>query len=239
VTITQTARPGGRADVDPGRVCAIVPAHNESGRIAATIVALRAIDDVSEILVVDDGSRDATATEAEHAGARVIRLGRNAGKGGALERGVAATNAGILLLADADLRSSAANLRSILAPVIAGEADLAIAAPPRDGGPSGFGLVEGFARWGIERLAGRRMDRPLSGQRAVRRVVLDAVRGFARGFGVETAFTVDALRAGYRVIEVPCEITHARTGRDPAGFVHRGKQGFDVARALVGRAIRR
>ncbi len=239
MTITETARPRGSADVDPGLVCAVVPAHNEAGRIAATIAALRMIDDVSEIVVVDDGSRDATATEAERAGARVIRLGRNAGKGAALERGVAATSAGILLFADADLRSSAANLRVIVGPVVAAEADLAIAAPPRDGGPSGFGLVEGLARWGIERLAARRMDRPLSGQRAVRREVLDAVRPFAHGFGVETAFTVDALRAGYRVIEVPCEITHARTGRDPAGFLHRGKQGFDVARALAGRAVRR
>ena len=238
MTITQTARPGGRVDVEPGLVCAVVPARNESGRIAATIAALRMIEDVDEIVVVDDGSRDATVTEAERAGARVIRLGRNAGKGAALERGVAATHAGVLLFADADLRSSAANLRGVLRPVVADEADLAIAAPPRDGASSGFGLVEGFARWGIERLGGRRMDRPLSGQRAVRREVVDAARGFARGFGLETAFTIDALRAGYRVIEVPCEITHARTGRDPAGFLHRGKQGVDVARALASR-IRR
>ena len=239
MTITQTARAGGGVDVEPGFVCAVVPAHNESGRIAATIAALRMIEDVDEIVVVDDGSRDTTVGEAERAGARVIRLGRNAGKGAALARGVAATNAGILLLADADLRSSAANLRVVLRPVVADEADLAIAAPPRDDGPSGFGLVEGLARWGILRLGGRRMDRPLSGQRAVRREVVDAARGFARGFGVETAFTIDALRAGYRVIEVPCEITHARTGRDPAGFLHRGKQGFDVARALASRAARR
>jgi glycosyltransferase involved in cell wall biosynthesis len=215
------------------------PAACEAERIAATITALRMIVDVSEVVVVDDGSRDTTAIEAERAGARVIRLGRNAGKGAALARGVAATNAGILLFVDADLRSSAANLRVVLRPVVAGEADLAIAAPPRAGGPSGFGFVEAFARWGIQALTGKTMERPLSGQRAVRRAVVDAARGFAHGFGVETAFTIDALRAGYRVIEVPCEITHAWTGRDPAGFLHRGKQGLDVARALASRAVRR
>jgi glycosyltransferase involved in cell wall biosynthesis len=235
VTVTQTARPGGGTDLEPGRVCALVPAHNEEDRIAATIFALRAIDDVSEIVVVDDGSRDGTAIEAERVGARVVRLGRNGGKGAALARGVDATNAGVLLFVDADLRSSAANLRVVLRPVVDDEADVAIAAPPRTGTTSGFGLVEGFARWGIERLTGRRLDRPLSGQRAVRREVIDALRGFARGFGVETAFTIDALRAGYRVIEVPCEITHARTGRDPAGFAHRAKQGLDIARALSSR----
>ncbi len=239
MTVTQTASPRGGASIDPVRVCAVVPAHNEAERIAGTIAGLRAIADVSEIVVVDDGSRDGTAAEAERAGARVVRLGRNAGKGASLARGVASTHAGIVLFADADLRASAANLRTVIAPVVAGEADLAIAAPPRGDGPSGFGLVERFARWGIERLAGRRMQRPLSGQRAVRREVITSGRGFARGFGVETAFTIDALRAGYRVIEVPCEITHARTGRDPAGFLHRARQGLDVARALAGRAFRR
>src|SRR5262245_24313351 len=98
---------------------------------------------------------------------------------------------------------------------------------------SGFGLVEGLAGWGIRRSTGRRMDRPLSGQRAIRREA--GSMGFARGFGVETAFTIDALRAGYRVVEVPCEITHARTGRDPAGFAHRARQGVDVVRALASR----
>jgi glycosyltransferase involved in cell wall biosynthesis len=239
VTVTQTARPRGDPSIDPGRVCAIVPAYNEAERISGTIAGLRAIADVSEIVVVDDGSRDGTPVEAERAGARVVRLGRNTGKGKALAHGVASTRAEILLFADADLRASAANLRAVVQPVVAGEADLAIATPPRGDGPSGFGLVEGLARWGIARLGGRRMQRPLSGQRAVRREVVTTCRAFARGFGVETAFTIDALRAGYRVIEVPCEITHARTGRDPAGFRHRARQGFDVARALAGRAIRR
>jgi glycosyltransferase involved in cell wall biosynthesis len=238
VTVTQTARPPGTPAIEQRPAAAVVPAYDEAGRIAATIAGLRAIEDVGEIVVVDDGSRDTTAAEAEHAGVHVVRLRRNRGKGAALARGIAATSAPVLLFADADLRSSAALLRDVVAPVVAGEADIAIAAPP-PAGPSGFGLVERLARWGIERLTGRRMDRPLSGQRAVRREVLAGLRGFAPRFGVETAFTIDALRAGYRVVEVPCAITHARTGRDPAGFVHRARQGFDVARALAARAARR
>jgi glycosyltransferase involved in cell wall biosynthesis len=215
-----------------------VPAHDEAERVAATVGALRRIGHVAEVVVVDDGSTDGTAAAAEKAGARVLRLGRNRGKGAALAHGVAATRASILLLADADLGASAANLEPVLVPVVNGDADLAIAAPPQSGRRSGFGLVEGLARWGIRKLAGRRMARPLSGQRAVRREVIDALSGFAPGFGVETAFTIGALRAGYRVIEVPCEITHARTGRDPAGFAHRARQGLDVIRALA-RGVRR
>ena len=217
------------------QVAAVVPAHDESLRIAATVRALRSLPGVDEVVVVDDGSRDATADLAAQAGARVVRLARNQGKGAALAAGAAATTAPVILLADADLEDSAANLDVLLQPLLAGTADVAIAAPSRAGGPSGFGLVEGLAGWGIKRLTGRGMDRPLSGQRALRAEVLRAVGGFAPRFGAETAFTVDALRAGSRVVEVPCDIRHARTGRDPAGFVHRARQGVDVALVIAGR----
>lgn len=226
------------ASSQPG-VAAVVPAHNEAGRVAATVRALLEIPGVDEVVVVDDGSSDATGAEATKAGARVVTLIRNGGKGAALAAGAAATTAPVLLLADADLEDSAARLGAVLEPVLSGAADVAIAAPQRAGAPSGFGLVEGLAGWGIERLTGRRMDRPLSGQRAVRAEVVKALGGFAPRFGAETAFTVDALRAGYRVVEVPCEVRHARTGRDPAGFAHRAKQGVDVALTLVGRWRRR
>ena len=219
------------------RVAAIVPAHNEATRVAATLAALRAI--AHETIVVDDGSRDATAAEAERTGARVVRLTTNRGKGAALEAGIDATDAPVLLFADADLGSSAGNLAVLVDAVVGGSADLAIAAPPRTGGSSGFGIVEELARRGIARATGRRLERPLSGQRALRREVAAATRPFAPRFGVETAFTIDALRAGYRVAEVPCEITHARTGRDPAGFLHRARQGWDVLRALGRRSGRR
>jgi glycosyltransferase involved in cell wall biosynthesis len=214
-------------------VAAVVPARNEARRIAATVAALKRIPRVGEVIVVDDGSADDTAAAAEGAGARVVRLPRNEGKGRALDAGVAATDADVFLLADADLEESASNLGVLIEAVVTGKTDLAIAAPPRAGSPSGFGLVEGLARWGIARMTGRRFERPLSGQRAVWAEVVKAAGGFARGFGAETAFTIDALRAGYRVVEVPCEIRHARTGRDPAGFAHRGRQGMDVARALA------
>ncbi|MDI3281269.1 MAG: glycosyltransferase family 2 protein, partial [Bacillota bacterium] len=71
-----------------------------------------------------------------------------------------------------------------------------------------------------------------SGQRAVRRRVLEAVGGFADGFGAEVALTIDAARCGFRIGEVPVEMWHAETGRDLAGFWHRGIQFCQVARSL-------
>lgn len=220
------------------RVAAIVPARNEAGRVGATVRALRSLEPVDEIVVVDDGSTDATAAEAAEAGARVLRLPRPRGKGTALACGVATTGAEVLLLVDADLGDTAVEARRLLAPVLAGETDVAIARLPRVANPGGLGLVEGLARWGIRRLAGREMARPLSGQRALRREILEAAGGFAPRFGVETALTVDAIRAGYRVVEVPCAMDHARTGRDAAGFLHRARQGRDVALVLASRWAR-
>ena len=91
-----------------------------------------------------------------------------------------------------------------------------------------------MARRGIRALTGKAMTRPLSGQRALRRDVLAGVR-IAQRFGVETAMTIDALRAGFRVVEIPLEFEHSRTGRDTAGFVHRARQGADVLLVLLSR----
>ena len=68
-----------------GSVLAIVPAHNEAGRIGAVVAAVTAQG--LPVLVVDDGSADTTGVEASAAGARVLRLEPNQGKGGALKAG--------------------------------------------------------------------------------------------------------------------------------------------------------
>jgi glycosyltransferase involved in cell wall biosynthesis len=101
----------------------------------------------------------------------------------------------------------------------------------------GFGLVVGLARWGVRRLTGRTLAAPLSGQRAMRRQVWERVGGPEGGFGAETGFDIDALRAGFRVLEVPTAMAHAATGRDLRGFLHRGRQFVAVARVLVRRAL--
>ncbi len=215
---------------------ALVPARNEADRIDATVRGLAAVDAIDEIIVVDDASTDATASTAAAAGARVHRLARRRGKGGALRAGLTGFDADIALLIDADLGSSATHVARVLLDTTTTEtADMVIAAPP-PGSPSGFGLVEGLGRWGIRRCTGTRLRRPLSGQRALRRRVVEAV-ALAPGFGVDVALTIDAIRAGFRVIEVTVPVDHARTGRTVAGFSHRARQGADVLRAIVPRLL--
>ena len=84
-----------------------------------------------------------------------------------------------------------------------------------------------------------RAEAPLSGQRALTAACLAAVRPLAGGFGVETAMTIDAVRAGFRVVEIPVAgLTHRATGRTLRGFLHRGRQGLHIARASMLRAVR-
>jgi hypothetical protein len=217
------------------RTVALIPAHNEAERIASTLEALGAVPGIDEIIVVDDASTDDTAEIALQRHATVVRLERNLGKGGALETGAAAAgDPDVLVLLDGDLGATASQAGALLSPVVEGTADMSIARFPRPVGKAGFGLVKGLARWGIRRLGGPfDAQAPLSGQRALTRGALAACRPFEAGYGVEVALTVRALRAGLRVVEVETTMAHASTGRDLAGFVHRGRQFGHVARALV------
>jgi glycosyltransferase involved in cell wall biosynthesis len=224
---------------------ALVPAFNEAGRVGATVTALRKLPEVAEVLVVSDGSTDATAARALEAGAHCLDLPRNFGKGDALNAGLAALmgrvadgltpEPEVLLLADADLGDSAGGLQALLAPVLAGDADVAVADLPPQAGAGGFGVAMGIARWGMERTSGRRLGEPLSGQRALRWSALPMLIPFAPGFGVEVAMTMDALRAGLKLIEVEVDLRHAATGRDLAGILHRGRQAGAIVRELARR----
>lgn len=220
------------------RVTAVVAARNEAGRVGATVRAIRRIEAVDVVVVADGGSEDGTAEEARASGARVLVGPRRGGKGGSLEGAIDRIEAAdVYLLLDADLGDTAVEGRVILDEVLSGRADLAIGVLPRQTGHGGFRLVKRTARGLVRALSGFRPDEPLSGQRALTGEVMGAVRPLARGFGVEAAMTVDAVRAGFRVVEVPVAMTHAVTGRDLAGFRHRGRQGWDLVRAMLRRAV--
>ena len=220
-------------------ISAVVPAYNEEATIAATVHAIRAIAGVVEVLVVDDGSTDRTMQAARQSGAEIIRLERNLGKGAALNCGMARARGEILLFLDADLGETAREAEHLLQPLLRGEADMAIATFPKAAGRGGgFGFVVRLARKGIHERTGRWMEAPLSGQRALRRAVLEKCAPLAEGFGVEVALTIDALRGGFTVVEVPTNMRHRVTGRDLRGFAHRFKQYLAVARVLRARPVR-
>lgn len=220
-------------------VTAVLPAYQEAARIGATVAATWAIPAVSRVVVVDDGSTDGTGRHAAAAGALVVRHPRRRGKAAALTTGVdAAPGADALLLLDGDLGASAVAAGDLVDPVLTGAVDAVIATlPPQrrpDGSPAGgHGLVVGLARAGIRRRTGFAPVAPLSGQRCLTRAAFAAARPLAQGFGVETAMTIDLLRLGFRLREVPVALTHRAGGNDLAGRLHRARQLLDVAAALL------
>jgi glycosyltransferase involved in cell wall biosynthesis len=219
------------------RTVALVPARDESDRIAATVHALRELPEIDEVVVVEDGSRDGTAAAAWAAGARVLSSPRRLGKGGALDHAIDRVAGDVYVLVDADLGSTAAHLGPLIGEVIFDRADLAIAVLPAQGG--GFGLVKRTSHLLIRVLCGFDTQEPLSGQRVATARALDLCRPFAPGFGLETAMTIDAVRAGLRVVEVAADLRHRPTGRDLRGFVHRGSQGVGILRAVIPRILSR
>ncbi len=106
-------------------VSVVIPAFNEAETIAAVIASALQHPDVTEVLVVDDGSTDTTAQVAEAAGARVIRRAQNTGKASAMDAGVRAATANILLFLDADVTGhTQQTLSQIMHPVIEGRHEM-------------------------------------------------------------------------------------------------------------------
>ncbi len=236
----------------PHDVSVIVTAYNEADRLPATLAAVREAFPGARVIVADDGSRDGSGEVAVAQGAELVRSERTIGKGGVATlaarrvvadgegRNQAGEEAGdgegppMVVLCDGDLGDSAAQLPSLVDAVRAGEGDLAVGAfARREGG--GFGIALGFARWAVRRRAGIELTSPISGQRAMRVDVLGAVLPFAPAFGMETAMNIDAVRAGYRIVEVELALAHRATGRTLGGFVHRFRQLVDFARVYVTR----
>jgi glycosyltransferase involved in cell wall biosynthesis len=218
----------------------IVTARNEADRIADTVRAAADAFPGARVLVVDGGSDDATAELAAAAGADLVRAGTHGGKGHSMTvaarraLGDDAAEERTFIFCDGDLGASAGRLGPLAAAVESGRCELAVAAFARRQG-GGLGVAVGFARRAIRRLVGLELRAPISGQRAMRGTTLARLLPFAEGFGVEIGMTVDAVRAGLRLEEVELDLEHRATGRDAAGFVHRGHQLADFVRVYLSR----
>jgi glycosyltransferase involved in cell wall biosynthesis len=229
----------------PDDVAVVIAARNEADRIAATVAGAAGLVGVGLVVVVDVGSRDATAAVAQRAGAAVMRHQRNRGKGTAMETGAEAVRLvdqrehrdrpRHLLFLDADLGDTAGQAGPLIGPVTAGTTDMTIAVFAATVKLGGHGLVVGLSGAGIRRATGWQPRQPLNGQRCLTRAAFEAARPLAHGWGVETALTIDLLRQGLRITEVEVELGHRATGTGLRAQLHRAHQLTDVARALAAR----
>lgn len=182
---------------------AIVPAHNESPRIAVVLRTLLRSRDLAGVLVVDDGSTDGTADVAEEAGAIVLRLPENRGKGQAMRAGVdALADADALSPADAPTTPTVSDLVAFF------DADLVGLTPEHiallvDHARAGWDMVCGLSDYGW--LSALAPIMPIiTGQRIVRRWVLDAVHPSCwADYSVELGMNDACCRGGGRTVVVP------------------------------------
>jgi glycosyltransferase involved in cell wall biosynthesis len=219
----------------------IISAKDEQDRIAATVEAAASLPGVDLVVVVDDGSTDATGRIAEGSGAKVVRHSRNRGKAAAMETGASAVRLldgdvpRHLLFLDADLGETAKQAGPLIEPVRHGSADMTIAVFSELVKLGGHGFVVRLSRDGIKRLTGWSATQPLNGQRCLTRAAFEAALPLAPGFGVETGLTVDLLRKGFKITEVEVPLAHRATGTDWRAQLHRARQFRDVGRALAAR----
>jgi hypothetical protein len=226
---------------DKPYVTVLIPAYNESKAIQLTVEAVKSVTKVDQVIVVNDCSNDNTSELAKAAGAEVIDLPHNLGKGGALNYGLQYVKGEIIALLDGDLGKTASDVEKLLDPVLSNKFDMTIAKFPAVQKKGGFGLVTHLARRGIRLYTGLEVTSPLSGQRVITKDVLGKIgpAPFESGFGVEVGLTIDVFRHGFRVKEVPVQMSHAETGRDLAGFLHRGQQFAHVLLVLANRLLKR
>lgn len=214
-------------------ISAIIPAYNEEGWVGKTVEALFKLPEIDEVIVVDDGSSDKTALEALSAGAVVCRNSTNRGKSQALRDGAGISRGELLAFVDADLRDSALEVRKLILPVAADEADMTVARFNSKGKAAGLGLVKALAFWSIRLYTGQEMLAPLSGQRVIKRSLWEAIDFKAEGFAAEVALTIESIRKGFRVKEIPVEMSHRMRGNDFHSYLHRGSQFFAVMKLLL------
>ncbi len=219
----------------------VIPALNEEASIGGVIAGiprtrLAGAGITTEVVVVDDGSQDATEAVARAAGAEhVVAHGRNRGLGAAVRTGLRHAyqlGADVAVLIDADGEYPPAFIPEVIEPILAGRADYVLASrflghidgmvPARRLGNRGFTLLQSL-------LLRRRITDGQTGMRAFSRPALRDLR-IIHDYNYAQVMTLNLLRQGYRLEEVPIPYRVRSTGRS---FIRYGEYVRRVLPAMV------
>jgi glycosyltransferase involved in cell wall biosynthesis len=210
---------------DPASVSVVIPAYNESAAIGEVIGVLRAAAAWREIIVVDDGSTDATGERAAAAGATVVRHPYNIGNGAAVKNGIRRAGGEYILIVDADGQHPPEDALRLVEQL--GTYDLVIGARSREtqatqARRAGNGLLNRLAGY----LTGREIPDLTSGFRAARASGLrEFLHLLPNGFSTPTTTTLAFIKGGYSVTFEPIHArqrsgqSKIRLARDGAKFL--------------------
>jgi len=201
-------------------VSVIVPAYNEAATLGETLLRLQARDDIDEVVVVDDGSTDETASVVgpfveRDRRFRLLRHAANLGKGAAVRTALSHATGDILIIQDADLEYDPADFPKLLRPLREGRAEVVYGSRVR--GDNRMSYLSFFLGGLLLSLltdllyAARITDEPTC-YKAFRRKALSRIELKARGFEFCPELTAKLLLAGWRIHEVP--ISYAPRSKD-------------------------
>ena len=213
-------------------VSVVVPAYNEGPSIAALVDGLRQAGAWQEILVVDDGSTDDTASRASSAGARVITHPYNKGNGASVKTGIRNAAGAYVLILDADGQHRPADAKRLVAKLDTYELVVGARSKATQAGAArriGNSLLNGIASY----LTGRHIPDLTSGFRAARREhLLEFLHLLPNGFSTPTTTTLAFIKAGYSVWFEPID-AGVRAGVSKIRFGPDGVQFFVILLKVI------
>jgi glycosyltransferase involved in cell wall biosynthesis len=217
---------------DPSTVSVVIPALNEEDAIGDVVTRLRGEAPWKEILVIDDGSRDATGERAASAGAQVVRHPYTKGNGAAVKTGIRHAQGEFILILDADGQHAPSDASRLARRL--GEYDLVIGARSAQtqattGRRIGNQLLNQLAGY----LTGRHIADLTSGFRGARREQLrEFLHLLPNGFSTPTTTTLAFIKAGYNVTFEPVD-ARPRTGQSKIKFARDGTRFFLILLKVI------
>jgi len=210
-------------------VSVILPAYNEEKTVASVIKTVQTLNYVDEIIVVNDGSIDATEKMAKEAGATVISHTRNRGKGAAIKTGFKNSKGDVVVFLDADLQKlNPQQVDKMIQPILNDEADVTKTKFKREAGRVTELTAKPLLSFFFPEI---KFEQPLSGQFAARRSFLNNIN-LEDDYGVDVGIVLDADVMGARVKEVDIgNLTHSMSSLYDLNIM-----ATEVVRTIVDRA---
>lgn len=206
-----------RDDLRPAvvRVAVLIPCYNEERTIGDVVIQFRAQLPSASIYVFDNNSSDQTVARAQAAGAQVFHE-RRQGKGYVTQSMFRQVDSDVYIIVDGDGTYPAGAVHRLLAPIFSDEADMVVGSRLHAESKSEFKQLNALGNrlvLGVLNLIFRvKLTDILSGYRAFNRKFVKRLPLFGGGFEIETELTIKAIERGFRIVEIPIDLTHRPPG---------------------------